>query len=302
MKLLPNQQILTVLRCPICHGEMTLSPEEGQGSRSLLCKGVRKHCFDLSASGYVNLMAPGHTAGGDSKQAVRARTDFLNGDYYRPVAEALSGALAKYVTPEEGVVVDAGCGEGYYTAALARGGFSCAGFDLSKFAVDTAAKRLAREDRAGFFSVSSVFEMPMRDGSASAVVNVFAPCAEEEYRRVLRDGGYLFVAYAGPDHLMGLKKAIYEVARGNDGRADLPRGMTPVEEIRVRFDICVEGKEPIMNLFAMTPYYWKTSVSDGEKLSRMDRLSTEVDVILGIYQKNENRSDGQKGEDLCRSR
>ena len=174
------------------------------------------------------------------------------------------------------------------------------GFDLSKFAVDSAAKRLGRAGHGGFFSVSSVFEMPLADGSAAAIVNVFAPCAEEEYCRVLKDGGYLIVAYAGPDHLMGLKRALYDIARGNDGRADLPDAMTLVEEIRVRFDISVEGKEQINHLFAMTPYYWKTSVSDGEKLARLEQLDTEVDVILAIYQKNEMTHDS-KGEHSCRS-
>ena len=285
MKILPNGQILSALQCPICGGAMRLSEENEQGARSLLCGGARRHCFDLSSSGYVNLSAPGHTSGGDSKQAVRARTEFLNGGYYRPVSDALRHAVAKYASPEKGVVTDAGCGEGYYTAGLAGDGFSCVGFDLSKFATDAAAKRLARDGREGFFSVSSVFEMPLEDSCAAAVVNVFAPCAEEEFCRVLQPDGCLIVAYAGPNHLMGLKRAIYDVARGNDGRADLPKTMELVEEIRVQFDICVEGREQIANLFAMTPYYWKTSVSDGEKLSRLDRLSTEVDVILGIYQK-----------------
>ena len=300
MRTLPDQRILSALRCPICHGQMRLSEENEHHSRSLFCEGARPHCFDLSASGYVNLMAPGHTSGGDSKQAVRARTEFLNGEYYRPVANALRSALEKYVAPEHGIVADAGCGEGYYTDALAEGGFSCVGFDLSKFAVDSAAKRLGRAGHGGFFSVSSVFEMPLADGSAAAIVNVFAPCAEEEYCRVLRDGGYLIVAYAGPDHLMGLKKAVYDVARGNDGRADLPVSMKLVEQIRVRFDISVTGSESIRNLFAMTPYYWKTSVSDSEKLARLEKLDTEVDVILAVYQKNENTLDN-KGERPCRS-
>lgn len=301
MKIIPNQQILSALRCPICHGELTLSEENEQGSRSLYCAGKRRHCFDLASSGYVNLSAPGHASGGDSKQAVRARTEFLNGEYYRPVAEALRRAVTKYTSSTDGIVVDAGCGEGYYTAGLARDGFSCLGFDLSKFAVDAAAKRLARDGRAGFFAVSSVFDMPMKDSCAAAVVNVFAPCVEEEYCRVLREDGCLIVAYAGPDHLMGLKRAIYDVARGNDGRADLPGSMELVEEIRVRFDICVEGREQIASLFAMTPYYWKTSVSDGEKLNQLERLSTEVDVILGVYRKNTITNDS-KGEDVCRSR
>ncbi|MBQ9085777.1 MAG: methyltransferase domain-containing protein [Clostridia bacterium] len=303
MRILPNQRILSALRCPICQSRIELSEENAQGGRSLFCGGQRRHCFDISASGYVNFMAPGRTAGGDSKQAVRARTDFLNLELYRPVADALCRTVRRYIPVEDAVAVDAGCGEGYYTSLLAQSGFSCVGFDLSRFAVDAAAKRTGKAGvQVGFFGVSSVFEMPIKNDSAAAVVNVFAPCAEEEYCRVLMPGGILAVAYAGPEHLMGLKRAVYSQTRENDGRADLPKRMKCVEEVRVRFDIEVKGTENVMNLFAMTPYYWKTSVSDMEKLKSLESLTTAVDVILAIYQKEDTAADGQKKEDDgCRS-
>ena len=41
------------------------------------------------------------------------------------------------------------------------------------------------------YAVASVFELPVRDGCADGVLNIFAPCAEEEYCRVLKDGGVL---------------------------------------------------------------------------------------------------------------
>ena len=117
------------------------------------------------------------------------------------------------------------------------------------------------------------------------MLNIFAPCAEEEFLRVLKPGGILAVVYAGPEHLMGLKRAIYDVTKKNDGRADLPCGMTQIYERRVRFSIRVSGKEHLQDLFAMTPYYWRTSPADSEKLKCLDELETEVDMILTFYQK-----------------
>ena len=281
MKILPNEKILGALRCPICKENMSLKGEE-----SLICVGERHHCFDLASSGYVNLMPPGQAGGGDSKQAVRARSAFLNLGHYQPIADTLCEMLDRYTSPPRGLLIDAGCGEGYYTDRPTHLGFSVAGVDLSKFATDAAAKRAAQIAPDGaFFSVSSVFDLPFCDGCAQAVINVFAPCVEKEFTRVLRHDGVLAVAYAGPDHLMGLKDAIYEKTKQNEGRADLPREMVLIEERRVRFDIEVQGSDNLQNLFAMTPYYWKTSPQDSAKLTKLDRLETTVDVIIALYRK-----------------
>ncbi len=288
-RIIPNTTILNILRCPICQGSFSLRGAElERGSVSLICDGVRKHCYDLSASGYVNFMPPGHTDGGDSKAAVRARTDFLNTELYRPAADALAELLKKHLLPSDGVVLDAGCGEGYYTEILARKGFSCLGFDLSRAAVDAASKRMARgEHDTVFFGVGSVFELPVADNSCAAIVNIFAPCAEKEFLRALRLGGILLVAYAGPEHLMGLKQAIYDSTKENDTRADLPKQMKKIDELRIRYSICVTSETQIQNLFAMTPYYWRTSPSDAEKLRGLNDLPTEVDMIFSVYRKDE---------------
>lgn len=281
MKSLPDEIILGALRCPVCKKFMRL-----QGDIGLFCEGERRHCYDLASSGYVNLMPPGQASGGDAKKAVRARSAFLNLKYYQPVAEELSNVLTQYVPSSRGLLIDAGCGEGYYTVQLAELGFSVFGADLSKFAVDAAAKRAARSaPNRSFFSVSSVFELPIADGSARALVNVFAPCAEREFSRVLCQNGILAVVYAGPDHLMGLKRAIYDQTKSNEGRADLPKDMDLIEERRVRFDVTVEGTENLKSLFAMTPYYWKTSPRDSAKLEALDRLDTPVDMIIAVYRK-----------------
>lgn len=298
MKALPSDKILSALRCPLCHGEIRLSKEGASAGKSLLCNGERQHCFDFSASGYVNLAPHGHGAAGDSKQAIRARTAFLDGGYYAPVRQALCQALASRLSTSEGPVVDAGCGEGYYSSALAAEGFSVVGLDLSKHGTDKAAKRCSAAH--AFFGVASVFDMPLRDASVAGVVNVFAPCAEEEFCRVLQPNGILAVAYAGPEHLRGLKEALYDHVRENDGRADLPRRMKKLEELHVRYDVEVMGTEQVSNLFAMTPYYWRTSVADGEKLKKRSSLRTAVDIWIDIYQKVTNNEEG-KANDGCRS-
>ena len=283
MATLKDLKIKNALRCPICSGTMDIT--DGNGSGTLFCNGQKKHCYDLASSGYVNLTSPGQSNGGDSKGAVRARSEFLDLGHYAPISDKICELLCTHVS-DGALVIDAGCGEGYYSVKVAESGFSVLGLDLSKFAVEAAAKRARRAaaDNA-FFAAASVFSIPVSDGSADAVVNVFAPCAEAEYSRVLRVGGRLLVVYAGPDHLHGLKSAIYEQTHRNEERADLPVGMREIARERLSYDIRVEGNTSIKSLFAMTPYYWKTSQEDVKKLDGLETLETRIDIIFAIYEK-----------------
>lgn len=279
-----NEKIKGALRCPICNSSVELLQEN---CGTLYCNGPRKHCYDFAAGGYLNLCRPGQSGGGDSKQAVRARSDFLDLGYYAPVRAKLCELLCDLLdSAAQPLVIDAGCGEGYYSTAIAKHGFATAGFDLSKFATDAAAKRAKKEELPNaFYGVASVFELPIVDGAADAVVNIFAPCVDAEYSRVLREGGYLIIACAGPDHLLGLKRAIYDEAHKNESRADMPTTLTRVDSARVRYEIDLNSEQAIKTLFAMTPYYWRTSQEDVKKLDGLNSLHTEVDVIFEIYQK-----------------
>lgn len=264
------------------------------GEKTLCCEGERRHSYDFSASGYVNLASPKQFGGGDTKEAVRARSAFLNKGFYQPIADKITELLKRYIG-ERARVVDAGCGEGYYTAELARSGFSVYGFDISKFAVEAAAKRAKRElqGEKTFFAVASVYTLPIFDATVDAVVNIFAPCVEAEYTRILSDGGVLIVAQAGAEHLLGLKELLYDNVRENDTRADLPKELELLCEERLRYVITLEDNQSITELFAMTPYYWRTSRDDAKKLEKRDSLKTEVDVILSVYRKTVGESDGQ---------
>jgi len=256
--------------------------------KSLSCGGARKHSFDLSSKGYVNLSLA-QSATGDSKEAVRSRSRFLDAGYYAPIREKLCELIKKY--KKDGFIIDAGCGEGYYTEGIADMGYLTAGFDLSKFAVASTASRMkCKQDVSRFAAVASVFELPVKSDSADAVTSIFAPCAEEEFARVLKDDGILIVVSAGRDHLMGLKHAIYSEVRENDEREDMPKGMKCALQERLKYTVKIEGNKAILDLFSMTPYYWRTSRSDAEKLSGLDLLMTEIDILFTVYTKESEKN------------
>lgn len=290
-----NKIVDGMLVCPICKSRMSVSDD----LRSLICTGeldgLRRHCFDGGAGGYVSLCRNG--GGGDSKDAVRARSGFLGAGYYSPAADALVETVAEYVK-HDSLVIDAGCGEGYYSNRIVSAGYYLFGADLSKFAVDSAAKAARRERLSSnteavqsrtAYAVASVFELPLSDGCADCVVNMFAPCAPEEYARVLKDDGILIVGGAGERHLVGLKQVLYDDVYLNDERHDLPNESDGIFELvekrEVRFEITVTGRGDIDALFSMTPYYWRTSRDGRERLAACERLVTEVAFDLSVYRK-----------------
>lgn len=287
--------LLPCLACPVCGAPLSISERRG----SLVCAANlssrnpqgRAHCFDGASSGYLPL-APRHGGGGDSKEAVRARTAFLACGYYARAAEAVQAAVRDY-TPASGVVLDAGCGEGYYSARIAAD-FPVMGVDLSKFAVEAAAKAARRaRGQAGsrtLYAVGSVFELPVRDGAFNTVVNIFAPCAPAEYARVLCPGGHLVVVGAGERHLFGLKEILYENPYLNDPRRDLPEetdGLSLTEVRHIAYQTTVKGHESITALFSMTPYYWRTPRDSRDRLAALESLTTEIAFDIRIYQKND---------------
>ena len=292
-----NPRLTDTLRCPVCGAPMTVSAE----GRGLACAATvternpkgKTHLFDGGSGGYVNL-APHHSGGGDSKEAVRARSAFLRSGYYAPAANAIADVVDEF-TPKDGLVLDAGCGEGYYSGRIAKEDHPVLGVDLSKFAVDAAAKDARRMRNEGgydartLYSVGSVFELPVADESFDTLVNIFAPCAPAEYARVLKTGGHLIVAGAGERHLFGLKQVIYDDPYLNDPRRDLPAeddGFTLLEIRNISFVITVTDPAHREALFSMTPYYWRTSRAGHSRLAAAEALTTEVSFDLHVYRKD----------------
>lgn len=203
-----------ILRCPVC-GEAV----EKEG-RSLFCKGARRHCFDFAKEGYVNLAPSAAAGGGDDAGLIRARTAFLSAGHYAPLADRICDILTANVPG--GTVIDAGCGEGYYSCRMAARGLQVLGVDLSKNGIRHAAKDPVGRERSALFAVAGIFTLPVADSSADAVVSLFAPVAETEFLRVLKPGGVLLLAGAGPDHLLDLKRVLYDTPYQNQPRADAP--------------------------------------------------------------------------------
>ena len=268
--------VYDLLRCPVCG----LSGETDAEKKRFYCLGKKQHSFDFSKSGYLNLCLSAKA--GDLREAVRARSAFLEAGYYLPLSNGITAILTELHAKS---VLDAGCGEGYYTNRMTAVAETVFGADLSKFGIEKAAKTAKQAGNNAFFAVASLFELPVADNSFDAVTNLFAPCCESEFLRVLKPGGHLILVGAGERHLMGLKNVLYDTPYLNPERNDLPKDMRLIDQRKIRTNISVKGNDMIRALFSMTPYYWRTSPSDSKKIDGLDLLETELDFDIYIYRK-----------------
>jgi 23S rRNA (guanine745-N1)-methyltransferase len=273
---------LDVFVCPVC--KQQLIPD----GHTLKCRNM--HNFDISAGGYVNLIMSGREGAGDNSAMIAARHAFLQQEYYACLKLSLASFCADISVTcgvGETSIVDAGCGEGYYTAGIlgeivSRGvSVRAAGLDISKPAIKTAAKR--RLNIA--FAVASLFELPIGDCCTDIVLNIFAPLCASEFKRVLKPGGSLIIAAPGKRHLYGLKEVLYDRPYENDKNVFELEGFGSAEIIRVNDVITLKSKQDIESLFAMTPYYWKTPLEGAKRLGKLEKLTTEIEFELHVLKK-----------------
>ena len=270
---------MSLFVCPICSAPLT------RLGRVFACPGG--HSFDLAKEGYVNLLPANrqHSKNpGDDKDMVAARTRFLDGGWYSPLRDRLCALVREKAGPAP-ALLDAGCGEGWYTSALAETvqstGGQIAGIDLSKPSVRKAAKRC----KSAELSVASLYHLPVADTSIDALVDCFSPLAIDEFRRVLKHGGLFLYVVPGPAHLMELKKVLYDTPYPNPEEESLYEGFVYDSIVPVETVFTLPDQQAIHDLFTMTPYCWKTPKSGIMRMENLDSLTVTAQFRIHVYRR-----------------
>jgi 23S rRNA (guanine745-N1)-methyltransferase len=235
------------LRCPSCGADLQAVPP-------LVLRCARGHAVDANKRGYASLLAAGTRVTGDTGDMLAARGRFLDRGHYAPLMDALVAAVVgtASTSPADAVaasspdpdvgdgagrpgsdaaggasaparadlalrILDAGCGTGHYLHALLDRLPRATGLaaDLSPAAVAIAVR--GRADVDGVVA-DTWAALPLRDGVADLVLDVFAPRNLPEFHRVLAPGGRVAVVAAGPRHLEELRASGRAVGVQEDKR------------------------------------------------------------------------------------
>lgn len=258
------------IKCPICNEELIKIDN--------VYRCINRHNYDIAKEGYVNLLRKqGGKNYGDSPEMVKARHAFFTLDYYAPLKNELTNIINNF---KPRTIVDLGSGEGYYTNFFAKNSkYEIVGIDISKEAVKVASKN----NKDILYIVGSVQDIPLFDNSIDLVINNFTPIDLDEIYRILNKDGILITTKVGTNHLIELKKAIYDEAYLNDNEAIDDHRFILLESKIVSFNIDLNNNKDITNLFMMTPYCHHTSLKSKEKLKTLNKLSVTCEFNIDIY-------------------
>jgi 23S rRNA (guanine745-N1)-methyltransferase len=287
-----------ILQCPVCRNPLLNSADGYKCSKN--------HTFDAAREGYVNLLLvqkKNSKEPGDNKEMVRSRRRFLDLGMYNRISdginEAVAGNLPGPGNESDFNILDAGCGEGFYLKRLkeflsrgpgARVPAQYYGVDISKFAV----RQATRRDRTMDWFVAGIKDLPFAQSSLDLVLNVFSPADFLEFSRVLVETGGLLIVSPGPRHLNGLREIIYPKAREHAPSTiaeESKRLFSLSFETRTNYQIELPDREAIMDLLAMTPYFWNIDLKTKARVEALDRLALDVDVEIRIFKKRSSAVD-----------
>ncbi|MDH5524634.1 MAG: methyltransferase domain-containing protein [Desulfobulbaceae bacterium] len=282
----------SILQCPVCRKPLSLSTTGYQ------C--AKMHSFDAARQGYVNLVLSHNKHSkepGDGPEMIQSRRRFLDLGYYDRISDGVNQTIATLLAGlgrgGNCSLLDAGCGEGFYLQrlkqALAHGRRVCPaidyhGVDVSRFAVRQATQR----DRSMAWFVASINDLPFVDTSLDLVLSVFSPANILEFARIIKPGGRLVFISPGPRHLNGLREIIYPVTREHEAPTITKKAeelFTLADVARITYPLELQSRQQVMDLLAMTPYYWNIDQETQAKVAALDRLQLDVDVEIRVFAK-----------------
>ncbi|WP_418516073.1 putative RNA methyltransferase [Curtobacterium flaccumfaciens pv. flaccumfaciens] len=242
-----RDDLLPMLACPVC-AEPLGRVDGGQVG----CP--NGHRFDEAKQGHLTLLpAKRRALTADTPEMVDARLRFLGRGHYAPLERALAAIVADATAP--GIVLDVGSGPGTYLAhaldaahvpdgrpVAAPDASAPAGgrpgprlgvaLDLSAVAIRRAARA---HERAGAVVGDVTERLPVVDGAAAVLLDVFAPRNQTEYARVLHADGVLAVVTPRAGHLAELAEATISVDPEKERR--LHDSLTPSFALRSSEDL-----------------------------------------------------------------
>jgi 23S rRNA (guanine745-N1)-methyltransferase len=250
--------------CPLCGLPLLVE------ARRWFC--AQGHSFDVAREGYVNLLPVHHThsrAPGDAPEMVQARRGFLDAGHYQGLRDALLEQVSA-IQPRS--LLDVGCGEGYYTSALAGVAANTIGVDIARPAIQAAARR----HRGITWLVASGARLPVADGAVDLVTSLFSQLHAAEMHRVLAPRGQALIVTPAPDHLWTLREGLFDTVAPHEPDkfiAVLAPHFTLKDRGDVRFDLALD-QPGLRQLVAMTPYAWKAKPERRAAVEARSSLAT----------------------------
>ena len=318
--------------CPLCQSPLQPALDTWRCDGSLNPKQIN-HPFDVARQGYVNLLPvqqKNSRAPGDSQMSIDARKRFLNAGHYQPlqalICQKMTELLAQNALGAQPIAkpnnnpitwLDIGCGEGYYTHAMAQTGMDILlAADISKPAVVEFAKASKaagslwyQQNQNTGFKIADGFEiaegsktaaiyplvtsaanLPLRAHSVTGISSIFSPILPEAFNKVLSDEGYLIIAKPDIGHLATMRDALFDDVREHDSDKFLHE-LAPYFALMNTYHVSTEmtlAVDDLADLMTMTPYAYRAHSEKRQALLAKvatETFITEAKFVVYVLQK-----------------
>ncbi|HWR20115.1 MAG TPA: methyltransferase domain-containing protein [Clostridia bacterium] len=235
------------LRCPVCGKAMASS------NASLVCE--NNHCFDIAKKGYVNF-APQKKFRGYDASLFESRQRAFRAGFYDHILHAVSEAALRNIKSFAPLILDAGCGEGYYALGMKEFSGPCAnviGLDIEKDAIQIA----ARGGNDVIWLVGDLANIPLKDNCSDVVLNIFSPAGYAEFTRIVKPDGIVLKVIPGESYLQEIRQAAKEELHSNAYSPTrvtehLKEHLSVVEKIHIVHTLPV-SREQLNDFLNLTP-------------------------------------------------
>ena len=312
--------LVSLFICPLCQSPLQPALDTWRCDGSLNPKHTN-HPFDVARQGYVNLLPvqqKNSKAPGDSQMSIDARKRFLNAGYYQPlqalICQKMTELLAQNALGAQPIAksnnkpitwLDIGCGEGYYTQAIAKIGMDILlAADISKPAVVELAKASKAacslwyqqdKDDCGKMAaiyplVTSAANLPLQAHSVTGISSIFSPILPEAFNQVLSDEGYLIIAKPDIGHLATMRDALFDDVREHDSDKFLHE-LAPYFALMNTYHVSTEmtlSVDSLADLMTMTPYAYRARSEKRQALLAKvatETFITEAKFVVYVLQK-----------------
>lgn len=320
---------VSLFTCPICHSPLQPARDTWRCDGSLHPKQT-SHPFDVAKQGYINLLPVQQKkskAPGDSQQSIDARQRFLDAGYYQPLQALICQQMTQLLAESRAAIeddeqpirwLDIGCGEGYYTQAMAQTGMdTLIAADISKPALTSLAKvskaantlwyqqdtvsqktefkkteieKTATKTAAIYPLVTSAAHLPLRAHSMTGISSIFSPILPEAFATALQDDGYLLIAKPDIGHLASIREALFDSVREHDSDKFLPT-LAPYFELVDKYNISTSlslSAGALADLLTMTPYAYRARAENRQALLASAETApfiTEAKFVVYVLKK-----------------
>jgi 23S rRNA (guanine745-N1)-methyltransferase len=278
------------LICPVCEDLLT----ESLG----VIKCAQGHSFDIAREGYVNLLLSGKKVPeimGDAKPMLRARRRFLEAGHYLVLSDKLNELVIaqpwQLVDRTPLTIIDAGCGEGYYSGRLGKQlaqkwpelAICTFGVDIAKEAARLGSKRYSHTR----FVVADIRrKLPFADHSAQVMLNVFAPRNVVEFSRLSAWPGLVLVVIPSESHLAELRSQVGLMRIEKEKQQQIVAqwaGRFELEHIEpISFEMILD-QEQLFDLVQMTPNYWHLTEASQQALEEMESMEVAASFEILLF-------------------